>query len=651
MSAHGSIVPVPSRNVEIGESFFRRLMRLAADRIIPYQWEALNDRVPDAEPSRCIRNFRAAAGQLPGVKHSGYVFQDSDLAKWLEAASETLIWNPNTELEKQIEEAVDLIAEAQTEDGYLDTYYILNGIENRWTNLRDHHEMYCAGHMLEAAVACYLSTGKRKLLDVMLRFVDHIAERFGPEEGKLRGYPGHEEIELALMKLYEVTGDPKHLNLAKFFIDERGTSPSFFDAEADRRGDGYGWGRSIFGNGVYYQSDKPVRDFESAHGHAVRQGYLLCGMADVARETGDESLIRACERLWKDITRRQMYITGAVGQSSAAEAFSFDYDLPNALVYGETCAAISMYFFAQRMMRLSPKGEYCDIMDRLLYNGTISGMNLEGNRFFYVNPLESWPERSEKNAQFTHVKSERQKWFGCACCPPNLARMIAQLPGSCLYAQGDTLYAALYSSYTASAALKNGNAEIRMETEYPWNGRVSVRVSKAFTGFTLALRLPAWCKSYRLTVNGNSVLSVMDDGFLYITRDWSPSDELVLDMDMPVLVMRAHPRVRENAQKIAIQRGPVVYCLEEADNGQNLSAIRVRADAPFTVKRDPDTLGGIPLLECPAKRLTERGWDETELYADAHEPDYEETVARFVPYYAWNNRGAGEMTVWIHEDR
>lgn len=641
--------PVNGKNVEIQPSFFKNLMNLAADNIIPYQWRALNDEVPDAAPSYCIRNFKAAAGEIQ-APHGGFVFQDSDLAKWIEAASYMLMWREDRETEKNIDSCVDLIEKAQLEDGYLDTYYILTDIDKRWTNVRDNHELYCAGHMLEAAVAYYRATGKRKLLDVMIKFVRHIQERFGAEEGKIRGYPGHEELELALVKLYEETGDEEHLKLAKFFIDERGQSPKFFDEEAARDGRGLGWVRSIYEDGAYYQAHKPVREQKEAKGHAVRACYLYSGMADVARETEDESLKAACETLYKNITRRQLYITGQVGQSAFGEAFSFDYDLPGDLVYGETCASIALMFFAHRMLRMAPKGEYGDLMDKLIYNGTISGMNLEGDRFFYVNPLESWPERNRKNQQFAHVKSERQKWFGCACCPPNLARLVCSLPGYVYHTKGDTVYFALYTSSKADIALENGDTAFTVKTGYPWDGKVIVNVEKAFSGMTLALRLPAWVNTYKLNINGKYAKTHMMDGYLYIQNALKAGDEIVFDMDMPVMVMRANPRVRATAGKIAIVRGPVVFCLEEADNGFDLHTLCVPADQKMEYRFDSELLNGVGTITAEAFREINSGWDDNELYAD-HAPEKAPCTVRFVPYYAWNNRGTGEMTVWVREEK
>ena len=637
------------KSVKINESFFSRLMTLAAERIIPYQWEALNDRIPDAAPSYCIRNFRAAA-HMVDAEHAGCVFQDSDLAKWIEAVSYMLNWKSDPEAEKHIDECVDIMEKAQLEDGYLDTYYILKDKDERWTNLRDNHELYCLGHLLEGAVAYYQATGKRKFLDIMIKYVDCVDKKFGHGEGQIPGYPGHEEIELALIKLYKITGDEKHLRLAKYFIDERGAAPLYFDSEPARKTPGWrALDSSVYSGNRYFQASKPVREQDKALGHAVRQGYLLSGMADVARETGDETLKQACITMWNDIVRRQMYITGAVGQSAFGEAFTFDYDLPNDLVYGETCASIALAFFAQRMLTLDMKGEYGDVLDTLLYNGTISGMNLEGNRFFYVNPLESWPERSEKNQQFRHVKSVRQKWFGCACCPPNLARMISALPSSVYYTMGNTAYTVLYTAADARLKLDGGEAVLNTKTGYPWDGGVHISVSKAFKDFTLALRLPGWVKTYTLTVNGKPQTTVFNNGFLYIDG-LKDGDSIDFNMDMPVRVMRARPDVRQDIGKAAIVRGPIVYCLEEADNGKNLSAIALLKDSEFTAEYDKELLGGIVKISCAAKRLKTEGWDEYELYAD-HEPVYTDTDIRFVPYYAWNNRGEGEMTVWVREAR
>ena len=431
-----SILTLEQTRIE--DPFWFRVRETVRREGIPYQWKALNDEIPGAEPSRCMRNFRIAAGKMQG-EHAGFIFQDSDIAKWIEGAAFSLRWYPDPELEKIVDGAIEEVVAAQQPDGYLDTYYIINGLDKRWTNLKDNHELYCAGHMIEAAVAYYQVTGKRVLLDAVIRLVDHIDSVLGAEEGKLPGYPGHPVIEMALMRLYQVTGNPKHLNLARYFVDQRGRSPLFFEEEDKRNGNKFYWKDSYF-RYQYYQAGKPVREQEDAEGHAVRAMYLYSGMADVARETGDSSLADSCRRLWRSVVSRRMYITGSIGSSEYGEAFTFDYDLPNDTVYGETCAAIGLVFFARRMLSLEPKAEYADVMERALYNGVISGMQLDGRRFFYVNPLEVLPEASLKDHGKHHVKVERQKWFGCACCPPNVIRLVSSLEDYIASVRGDALY-------------------------------------------------------------------------------------------------------------------------------------------------------------------------------------------------------------------
>ena len=637
--------PVSIHDVKIHDSFFSDIMSTAVDKLIPYQWKALNDEIPDAEPSYCIRNFKAAAGMLD-APHGGKVFQDSDLAKWIEAAAYSLVWKKDEALEKEIDEAVELIAAAQQEDGYLDTNFIIENKEQRWTNFKDWHELYIAGHMLEAAVAYYQATGKDRFLSVMRRNVEHIMSVIGPEEGKLHAYPGHEVLEMALCRLYEVCGEEKYLEFAKYLIDERGKAPSFFAEEAER----FGRGESLRRPGFdlrYFQADRPVREQTAAEGHAVRAGYLYSGMADVARLTGDDTLTAACRRIWRNLVSRQMYITGSVGQSRIAESFTSDYDLPNGLIYGETCAAIALAFFARRMSRLEPNGEYGDILEKTLYNGTISGMSLDGQKFFYVNPLEVLPERCERNQQFAHVKPVRQKWFGCACCPPNLARLVCSLPEYIYNTCGDTIYVNLYTTNDASVTLGEKKIALSMTTRYPWDGAVAIKTE---TGgeYTLALRIPSWCRDWTLTVGGEAVDAEIKAGFAYISRKWSEGDTVLFDMQMPVSVVRANPRVSDDVGKVAVMRGPVVYCIEQADNGEGLQRVYLEKNTEFSFAYEPELLGGVVTLTAEAQELVLDGWDEDLLYNDA-EPQYQPRHLKFIPYYAWVNREPGEMTVWIHE--
>ncbi len=431
------------KKARVRDAFWSKRLKTVREKMIPYQWEALNDRVKDAEPSHCIRNFKIAAGKEEGA-FEGFVFQDSDLFKWIEAASYTLRNDPDPALLKIVQDAVDLIVSAQQPDGYVDTYYILNGLDKRFSNTMDNHELYCAGHLMEAAAAHFEATGEKTLLDAACRLADCIGKAFGKKEGKLRGYPGHEIIEMALVRLYEATSEEKYLALSAYFVDERGQTPLFFEEEIKRHQNPCQWLNGPLGL-QYYQAGKPIREQTDAVGHAVRAAYFYAGCADVARLTKDHSLISACDRMWESIVKRRMYITGAIGSSAYGEAFTYDYDLPNDTMYGETCASIGLIFFARRMLKLKRDGAYADVMERALYNGVLSGMALDGTSFFYVNPLEVVPQACEKDQLRRHVKPVRQKWFGCACCPPNLARLLSSLQDYVWSADEKGIYLDLYA--------------------------------------------------------------------------------------------------------------------------------------------------------------------------------------------------------------
>ena len=636
-----------TQQVNIDDRFWSAFRNTAVREGIPYQWKALNDQLPDAEPSRCLRNFRIAAGKEQG-EHAGYVFQDSDVAKWLEAVAYSLRWRPDPELEALADGAIQTIVDAQQPDGYLDTYYIINGLDRRWTNLKDHHELYCAGHLIEAATAYYQATGKRVLLDAALRLVDHIDSVIGPEEGKLHGYPGHPVIEMALMRLYGVTKDPRHLKLAEYFVNQRGQSPLYFEEETARYGNRFLWKDGPL-RYQYYQAGLPVREQKQAEGHAVRAMYLYSGIADVARETGDESLARACRTLWESATRRRMYITGAIGSSDYGEAFTFDYDLPNDTIYGETCAAIGLVFFARRMLALEAKGEYADVMERALYNGVISGMQLDGKRFFYVNPLEVLPIACEKDQYKRHVRPQREKWFGCACCPPNLIRLLTSLEDYVSTADDATVYLHLYVGGEVKARVRGAELSLRVTTDYPWEGGVRLEAApEAPTECAVALRIPGWCRSWTAKVNGAPVIDAPKDGYLYLKRTWTAGDVIELQLDMPPRFMRSNPRVMENAGKVALTRGPIVYCLEEADNGSALHNLRACAASEAEVKWEEALLGGVMTVTTRGLRDSREGWGET-LYSDQPMPEPLPAELRWIPYYAWANRSLGEMRVWVRE--
>jgi DUF1680 family protein len=632
-------------------------MERVITRVIPYQWEALNDRIPGAEPSYCMRNFKLAAqmtrpeldyGVSPDAGHGGWVFQDSDLAKWIEAASYSLAWRPDGELEKTIDGAIGLVCAAQQEDGYLDTYYIITGLSGRFTNLKDNHELYCMGHFIEAALAYHEVSGKRKLLDALIRFVDCVDHHIGPEEGKLPGYPGHEIAEWALIRLYRLTGEEKHLRLARYFIDQRGREPLFFEEEDRRRGIPPLSGKARYDRYQYHQAALPVREQRTAEGHAVRAVYLYTGMAAAARLTGDGELLAACQALFADITQRQMYLTGGIGQTCHGEAFSFDYDLPNDTAYGETCAAIGLAFFARELAALSPRGIYADTLERALYNGIISGMSLDGTAFFYVNPLEALPKASLKDPRMRHVKVERQKWFGCACCPPNLARIIASLGGYVHSFREDALYTHLYIGGEARFSLGGRGVRVETETSYPWEGRVELSFTVEGDGaeFAYGLRIPGWCPFAGAWLNGEELPLRPEEGYALVRRRWKTGDRLRLDFAMPVTVLEARPQVRQDAGRVAVSRGPLIYWLEEADNGGELGRLRLTGDPCFAVEEAPEVLGGVRVIRAQGKRL--KDWPEGErLYRPREEGAHEEVSLRFIPYYAWANRGPGEMTVWL----
>ncbi len=639
------------KNVHISDLFWSHYVDLVRNTVIPYQWEALNDLIAGAEPSSAVRNFRIAAGLEKGEFY-GRVFQDSDVAKWLEAVGYSLETQPDPQLEAIADGIIDVIEKAQQPDGYLDTYYILKEPGKKWTNLYENHELYVAGHMMEAAVAYYNATGKRKLLDVMCRFADHIDTVFGAGPGKLRGYDGHQEVELALVKLYRATGNEKYLKLSKYFIDERGREPNFFSIEREkyeRKGCSYcERERSKPLKLEYNQAHKPVREQEVAVGHAVRAAYMYTGMADLAGETGDKELLDTCRRLWRNIIGKQMYITGGIGSTKFGEAFSFDYDLPNDTVYAESCASIGLVFFAHRMLQMEQDSEYADVMERVLYNIVLGSMSRDGKYFFYVNPLEVWPEASEKNPDRRHVKPVRQKWFGCACCPPNIARLLASLNQYIYSISGDTIFTHLYIGGEAEIEKDGKKMVLRQDNRYPWDGNIKLSVvSSALEEITLALRIPGWCKKWSVFINGEKADHTVgiERGYVRINRNWKAGDEAELRMEMPIELMKANPKVRADAGKVAIQRGPLIYCLEEIDNGENLSALSLDAGSELTTGIDETLPEGIVVIRGKAVRDSREGWNDS-LYKP-YAAIGDEVGLKAVPYYLWGNREPGEMLVWI----
>ena len=639
------IQPLGLQRMERYEGFWKQYMELVRCHVIPYQWDALNDRLEEAEASHCIKNFEIAAGRKIG-KHGGCPWQDTDLYKWLEAVAYTLIWHQDKNLEKLADQSIDLIAAAQQSDGYLDTYYILNGLEKRFTNLMADHELYCLGHLIEAAVAYYQATGKSKLLEVAERFIGCVERNIGREERKKPGYPGHEVAEMALVKLYRLTGNKQYLQLAEYFIEQRGQEPLYFEEELKENGNDFFWKDSSF-RFQYYQAGLPVRKQQRAEGHAVRACYLYSGMADLAGETADEELFAVCEKIWNNIVRRQMYIHGGIGASAYGESFTFDYDLPNDTIYAETCAAISLAFFAERMFELTGESKYMDVLERALYNGIISGMSMDGKRFFYVNPLEVWPEASEKDNSKKHVRPERQKWFGCACCPPNVARLLSSL-GEYAYGQRhDTLYINLYMGGSIKTDFGGQEQLFEIETNYPWEGKIRLTaLNDQNTKGTVAMRIPEWCQEFTLRKNGVLAGSVQD-GYVCLTDEFKSGDALELDLQMPVRLVQADTKVRENIGKVALMRGPLLYCLEEVDNGSQLHCVYMDEDWKPELLEGEDILEGMKVVRTEGKRLVQKSEEDNHLYQEYREPEFNDQSLLFIPYFAWNNRSKGEMMVWI----
>ncbi len=581
-----------------------------------------------------------------------HIFWDSDAGKWIEAVSYSLMAHPNPEFEQQVDETVALIEKAQQPDGYLNIFFTAVEPQNRWRNLRDWHELYDAGHLMEGAVAYYQATGKRQLLDVLTRYADHIDKMFGPNEGQKRGYCGHPEVELALVKLYKATGERRYLNLAKYFIDERGQQPHYFDIEARERGEDPRkfWAKTY----RYCQAHVPVREQTTAVGHAVRACYLYSGMADIAAQTHDTALWAACRSIWEDLTQHQMYVTGGLGPAHSNEGFTFAYDLPNEEAYAETCASIALVFWAQRMFHLQPEGRYMDVMERALYNGVLSGVSFEGSHFFYANPLAAYPNINPyptSASVLTDGYYRRSEWFDCACCPPNLARLVASVGRYFYSTTADTIYVNLYNQNRTRLALGDSAVQIEQQTNYPWAGDVhlAVRVERPVQ-FRLALRIPGWCRDFRLEVNGSALSVNPSNGYAVISREWANGDAVDLHLSMPVERIVAHPHVRQDAGCIALQQGPVVYCLEEADNGPHLANLVLPRDSRLRSEFAADLFGGVNVITGDAIRTAGQGWP-----GGLYQPQSALQLApapitfKAIPYCFWANRQPGEMRVWVRE--
>ena len=636
---------LPLSRVRFDHGFLAGRAQLVRDTVIPGQWEALNDRIPGAERSGCVHNLQVAAGEKAGQFH-GLFWQDSDLAKWIEAASYRLATHPDAALDAELDRLIATIAKAQRDDGYLNTYFQLVEPQNRWANLRDCHELYVAGHFIEAGVAHFQATGKRTLLDVVCRLADLAGKTFGPGPGQMPGYCGHEEIELALVKLARATGVQRYRELAEYFIDQRGQSPNYFEIEAKRRGETGKLPWHMHHDGLAtLQAARPVRELTEPVGHAVRMMYLLSAMLDLALDRGDAARAGQCRALWSAITSRHLYVTGGVGSEPYGEKFCEPFDLPPDRAYAETCAAIGVVMCARRMLDLELRGEHADVMERALYNNVLAGLALDGRTYFYVNPLEVVPPVAKRRFECHLVKTQRVPWFGCACCPPNVARLFASLGAYAFSKTADGLALHLYAGGVVQFDAGAVPVRLHVTTEYPWKERIELSVEPATPAeFALHLRLPGWCRHPHLTLNGSPLEPEKLHGYARVSRVWRTGDKLVLDLPMPVERVHADARVGAAAGLVALQRGPVVYCIEQKDNGPHLAALSLPRESPLTAHFSADLLGGCVILEGAARR-TEPG---ARLYTT--EPVRQQAVRLCaVPYALWANRGEGEMRVWVRE--
>jgi uncharacterized protein len=631
----GRLSPVNFTQVTINDEFWRERLDTVLTKTIPSQHQRLDEHglLESLSLPKPVPPLR-----IPYNRHhfTTQIFWDSDVGKWIEAASYALAHKRDAKIEGQIDAIAGDLEKSQAPDGYLNCWYLQHEPENRWTNLRDNHELYCAGHMLEGAVAYYQVTGRRQLLDIMLRYVDHIATVFGPGEGQKKGYCGHQEIEIALIKLYRALGDRKHLELATYFINQRGQKPHYFDIEAKARGEGPDeYFQKTY---EYNQSHKPVREQDKVVGHAVRALYMYSAMADLAAELDDAGLKKACEVLWKDLVSKRMYVTAGLGPSASNEGFTEDYDLPNDTAYAETCASVALIFWAQRMINLDCDGQYADAMELALYNGALSGLSRDGTHYFYMNRLES------------NGGDSRWEWHPCPCCTMNVSRLVASV-GSYFYSTGDdTIAVHLYGGNTAKLKLGDRDVTIKQSANYPWSGKISIAVEPhAPSEFALKLRIPGWARSATLTVNGEPIdTGKATRGYVEIRRKWIAGDLVALDLPMPVERTYAHPEVRADVGRVAIRRGPLIYCAEHTDNG-NLPVWRFRIPrgARLNAAERGDLFDGIVTVVADAEMTEVDDWQDDLYRTDP--PVVHDAKLTAIPYYLWCNRGPGPMLVWIPE--
>ncbi len=627
------IRPVPFTDVKVHDDFWTPRINVNRDVTVPYDFHK-------CEETGRIANF-AIAGRLESGGFRGIFFNDSDVFKVIEGAAYCLAGQPDAKLEQYLDELIAKIAAAQEEDGYLytartidDPNYNFFGRQARWSHLKDGHELYNVGHLYEAAVAHWQTTGKRSLLDVAIKNANLICRVFGPGDRQRVGVPGHQEIEIGLVKLYRVTGDKKYLKQAKFFLDMRGQTKK----------------RKTFG--AQYQDHKPVVEQKEAVGHAVRAGYLYAGMADVAALTGDDAYLNAIQGIWENIVSKKMYLTGSVGSKQHSEAFGDNYELPNETAYNETCAAIAQAFFNQRMFLFTGEAKYIDVLERIIYNGFLSGVSISGDRFFYPNPLAC-----NGHSRFNRGVLGRSPWFGTSCCPVNIVRFVPSIAGYVYASTEETLYVNLFIGGSSRVSVADTEVSLRQETHYPWDGKVKLNIDVPHpTEFALRLRIPGWVtghplpsdlyrytskldRGYTISLNGKRLEDLpVVNGYAELNRNWKAGDTIELDLPMDVRTVVAHDKVAADRGRVALERGPVVYCSEAVDNGGTVSDLVLPTSANLHAEHRTDLLGGVMVITGQVHRAKRAKDGSIELIP---------TTLTAIPYYAWAHREVGQMAVWL----
>lgn len=608
LSPYAKLKPVAISSVKLQDNFWKPRMKILKEVTLPSQYEQL-------EKTGHIFNFQRASGKVKG-EFQGFFFNDSDVYKWIEAVSYYLAQDEDEKLKSLLDRVIEEVESAQDEDGYLNTYFVFERKNERWMNLRDMHELYCAGHLIQAAVAYTRATKSDRLLKVALKLADHISNVFGPN--KKYGTPGHPEVEMALVELYRLSGNEKYLKLSKFFIDQRG--------------------HGLIGGSKYHIDHKPFRELDEIVGHAVRSVYLNCGVADVYMETGEKALLEALMRLWKNMTEKKMYITGGIGSRYEGESFGENYELPNEEAYCETCASVASIMWNWRMLLITGDAKFSDLIELVLYNAALAGISLDGKHYFYVNPLES------------HEKHERQDWYACACCPPNIARLLASLPGYFYSTSEEGIWVHLYARSEARIGLGSLTVNVVQETNYPWDGEVLIRVEpEEENTFSIFLRIPGWSRLATVKV-GDEEKTTNDTGkYLEIRRKWKRGDEIRMNFHIDSEKIFSNENVINNLCKVAIKRGPIVYCIESVDNPNlNIFNLSLPLNSELKVRWVPNLLNGVNVIEGEALYYEFDDMKE-KLYMSNSDLARSLKKVKFtaIPYYAWANRGKSNMLVWI----